>query len=521
MPTKQELLREIDGVKLAWSNDVARRGRFGNVIRRFQVSGVRGIDDLSLSFDWPVTVIAGANGSGKTTVLQLCSAAYQNPAGGGRNYRIGEWVRNIIGQQTPVVRAPAGVEFHFDAEDRTLVVPYVVGTTRWGYPRRGNPVRNVVFYGIGAFAPRIEKKDRLSVSGSHLRIRSTMPFGAATLQSISTILGVTYDGGCTHVVGTADTYWSDTVTEVRRGSHTYGEPHMGAGEQKVVRMVTAIEALPPRSLVLLEEPEITLHPDAQSGLAWYLMNVSKRMGHQILVTTHSTVIYDTLPQDARILLVKGGGSVRVIPHAPEIAAARELAGAVHKTGEMILVEDDVAKYLVQELLRRYDRDLLRAASVVVVGDTNQVRLLVAAFRSEGCRVVGVRDPDVGGSPESGLVSLPGHIAPEAQLLEEANLARAETYLHGVQAAHQVARRAGLAFTGSDQAKRVFAALAEEVSLSREALIDRLAAAWIDRHAVEAAEMVRQVDRLLHAERGARVPELPLPPTQAPMRAAWD
>jgi predicted ATP-dependent endonuclease of OLD family len=38
---------------------------------------------------------------------------------------------------------------------------------------------------------------------------------------------------------------------------------MGAGEQKVVRLVQELERLPARSLILLEEPELTLHPDAQ------------------------------------------------------------------------------------------------------------------------------------------------------------------------------------------------------------------------------------------------------------------
>ncbi len=464
---------------------------------------------MELGFDWPVTVIAGANGSGKTTVLQLCSAAYQNPTGGGRNYRIGEWVRNVIGGQSPIYRAVANVEFHFEGEARPLTVPYIATTTRWGYPRRGNPVRNVVFYGVGAFAPRIEKKDRLSVVGARLRIHQTIPFTAETLQSISTILGVTYDAGCTHLVGSAGSYWRDSVTEVRRGLHTYGEPHMGAGEQKVVRLVVAIEALPPKSLVLLEEPEITLHPDAQRGLAWYLMNVAKRKGHQILLTTHSTVIFDTLPQAARILLVRGADNVRVIPQAPEIAAARELSGAVHRGGELILVEDDVAKQLMLELLRRFDSNLLRSAAVVVVGDTDQVRILVSSFRQEGCKAVGVRDPDIGPSDAAGLVSLPGRLAPEAELLEPNNLTRAEVYLHGLGDAFEQARRAGLTSGGSGWAKRVLSALADQLSLSRESLIDRLAWAWIDGHSSEAVALVQKIDALLHPR---PVPALPLPVT---------
>jgi len=504
MPTNNEITREIEGINAAWRPDPARRGRFGNVIRRFHATGVRGIRDISLNFEWPVTVIAGTNGSGKTTILQLCSAAYQNPQGGGRNYRIGEWVRHALGAQSPIYGEVASVEFHFEGEANPLQIPYVASTKRWGYPRRGNPTRTAVFYGVGYFSPRIEKKDRLNLLGARIGIRRTNDFTPEILQSISTILGATYDAGCTHVVGTAGEYWSDTVSEVRRGNRSYGEPHMGAGEQKVVRMVTAIEALPPRSLVLLEEPEITLHPDAQHGLAWYLMNVAKRKGHQIVVTTHSTVIFNAVPADARILLARDIDGTRVVPRAPDIAAARELAGAVHRDGELILVEDDVAKQLLTELLRRYNRSLLRTAKVVVVGDTDQVRNLVRAFGAEGCRVVGVRDSDIGGSSVSGLVSLPGTLAPEAQLLESANLLRGEALIHDLRAAHAVAERAGLASSGSDRAKRILAALSEELCMPRPQLIDRLASAWIDGHAAEAQALVAQIDLILH-------PRTPLPP----------
>lgn len=515
MPTSNEINREIEGIDRVWRANGARVGKFGNVIRRFHATGVRGIQDISLDFEWPVTVIAGTNGSGKTTILQLCSAAYQSPTGGGRNYRIGEWVRHALGAQSPVYGEVASVEYHFEGESSSLQIPYVATTKRWGYPRRGNPTRPAMFLGVGHFSPRIEKKDRLNLLGARIGIRRTTPFTPQVLQSISTILGTTYEAGCTHLVGTAGEYWTDTVAEIRRGERSYGEPHMGAGEQKVIRMVTAIEALPDRSLVLLEEPEITLHPDAQYGLAWYLMNVAKRKGHQIIVSTHSTVIFNAVPAEGRILLTRELEGTVVIPRAPEIAAARELAGAVHRDSELILVEDDVGKQLVLELLRRYNRNLLRTAKVVV-GDTDQVRRLVQAFGAEGCRVVGVRDPDIGGSFLSGLVSLPGNLAPEEQLLESANLVRGENYIHGLRVAYGQAERAGLAARGSDRAKRVLAALADELRMSREQLIDRLASAWIDGHTVETENLVRAMDIILHPRSLPPPPAEPALPIPSPL-----
>ena len=99
--------------------------------------------------------------------------------------------------------------------------------------------------------------------------------------------------GTMHTVGLPKGDWTDNLPQVRRGESTYGEPHMGAGEQKVIRLIQALEAAKPRSLILLEEPEITLHPDAQKGLAWYLMSLARRKGHQIIVATHSAALFET------------------------------------------------------------------------------------------------------------------------------------------------------------------------------------------------------------------------------------
>lgn len=59
------------------------------------------------------------------------------------------------------------------------------------------------------------------------------------------------------------------------------------------------------------------------------------------------------------------------------------------------------------------------------------------------------------------------------------------------------------------AMRILPALADQLNLGRETLFDRLASAWIDGHASEAAELVRKIDSLVHPW---AVPSLPLPLT---------
>ena len=498
MATQADIDREVTEIDAKWVNPEARNGHFGNTLKSIHVNGVRGMS-AGLEFSWPVTAIAGTNGSGKTTLLQLCSAAYVGPEGG-RNYKIGDWVRNALPDETPAFSEGSSVSFSFWNDEPNVVIPYQKERTRWGYPRRNNPERLVQFLGITTFAPRIERKDRLHVFRSRLEVKASAAFSAPLLQSISTILGVTYPEGTMHTVGLEKGPWSDVMPQVKRGTNVYAEPHMGAGEQKVIRLVRALEELPPRSLVLLEEPEITLHPDAQRGLAWYLMNLARRKGHQILLTTHSSELFDALPADAHALIVRRKTGVDVMPRAPSITAARELAGVSKSNKDLILVEDVVAQNFLTDILRAKDRQTLTNSCIVPVGNTNDVYRLVQSFRHEGVRAVGVRDADIGDAPAQHVFSLPGGKAPEAILLSDANIAAAEHIVNGIGAAFERAKAAGfgLPANGSKWAKRVFPALANELEMETDRLRDRLTSAWLRENDADAVALVASIRGVLAA-----------------------
>jgi predicted ATPase len=55
---------------------------------------------------------------------------------------------------------------------------------------------------------------------------------------------------------------AEVLTVTRNGS-SYSEVHMGFGEGRSQYLVSALEHMPNKSLVLIEEPETSLHPAAQ------------------------------------------------------------------------------------------------------------------------------------------------------------------------------------------------------------------------------------------------------------------
>jgi energy-coupling factor transporter ATP-binding protein EcfA2 len=67
----------------------------------------------------------------------------------------------------------------------------------------------------------------------------------------------------------------------------------GCGAQQILPVITQIFSAPSNSVILLEEPEAGLHPEAQIDLARMLADAVGQ-GHQLVVTTHSHALLNAL-----------------------------------------------------------------------------------------------------------------------------------------------------------------------------------------------------------------------------------
>jgi predicted ATPase len=133
----------------------------------------------------------------------------------------------------------------------------------------------------------------------------------------------------------------------------YTEAFAGSGEFSVVALVYAIQNANDASLILLDEPEVSLHPGAQERLMNYIAEMVKTKKHQVVLSTHSPAIVRNLPPDAIKLLMLDSVSGRVI--LPKQASLAE--EAFFHLGEplagklMVIVEDRLAMAIVQKVLQ--------------------------------------------------------------------------------------------------------------------------------------------------------------------------
>jgi hypothetical protein len=129
-----------------------------------------------------------------------------------------------------------------------------------------------------------------------IREKTNDELGAAELTAISRILGRRYTSihWIRHFFFGVDGFTCVLHTDALN----YSEAFAGSGEFAVVRMVVDVLGAPERSLILLDEPEVSLHPGAQEKLMEFLFGPVKAKKHQVLMATHSPALIRPLPPDA-------------------------------------------------------------------------------------------------------------------------------------------------------------------------------------------------------------------------------
>ena len=394
----------------------ARFDNFGEVLVSLHVQGFRCHTNTLIEVESPITAFSGLNGTGKSTLLQLSAVAYNHGLGTGGRYHISSFVVSGKLDPQPYTDA-ASVEYGYWQANRTprkLTVTRRITLKRWsGY--RSQPSRQVYFAGMGLYLPQIETRDYAVLNAKTLQILDCKPLAADAKQWVEKILGNYYDGLDRNTI--KHPKQARSVVTAARGTAHYSEANMGCGEGRVQHVIQQLENLPERSLVLFEEPETSLHQSAQFALGSYLIDVCTRRRHQVFLTTHSESLLAALHSASRIYLDRGPNEIRPIAGLSGTQAASLMGGGAVKALH-VLVEDDVAKTVLQEIVRLSDAQFLKVIGVHPVGDKGTIQKAMQALTGKGIPIAAVRDGDVGQNPGQNLFSLPGNEPPEIEVLQK-------------------------------------------------------------------------------------------------------
>ena len=279
----------------------ATNGHRVDALTEVRVRELRGIRDLRLPFGYPVSVLAGPNGCGKSTVLFACASAYDVPERGPRDLTPGGLFPDFTSRQ-PGVSSDAGrrttIEFHYRHRGEPVSMTWTRGRS-WerSFPNGGGrqPERPVYLRTLANLTNPSEVRGVLQLGRKPVETE-TLPDDLLTFAH--RILPWRYRN-LTLVSGSASDLLFAEIEGL--GETGYSEFHMSSGERSVLRISKDVSRLD-NALVLIDEIDTGLHPYTQQQAMLELQRRALRQNLQIVVATHSPVVLDSVPPEARIFL---------------------------------------------------------------------------------------------------------------------------------------------------------------------------------------------------------------------------
>lgn len=150
---------------------------------------------------------------------------------------------------------------------------------------------------------------------------------------------------------------------IKKNGKEYSEAFAGTGEARIILLVNDILKAPEKSLILIDEPEISLHPSAVYRFKNFILEQAILKKHQIVITTHSTQLVKNFPNEAIKLVSKVGAEIQITENVDFQDAFYEL-GENYSNKQRIYVEDKLAKYLLEYIIDKSNRRFLKENVVV-------------------------------------------------------------------------------------------------------------------------------------------------------------
>lgn len=149
------------------------------------------------------------------------------------------------------------------------------------------------------------------------------------------------------------------------GSNNYSEAMAGSGEVAVVRIIHELLSAPKGALVLLDEPECSLHPGAQYKLKYFILKEIKEKKLQVIISTHSVNFMNNLP-DTAVKKFEWDDNLKkvVVQNNVKKYEAFKVLGQESKNMTLnIQVEDLLAQKIVENILRRINPIFLECCNI--------------------------------------------------------------------------------------------------------------------------------------------------------------
>lgn len=156
--------------------------------------------------------------------------------------------------------------------------------------------------------------------------------------------------------------------------------NMSTGENLLLTILYSLEARINKdptginpSIILLDEIELALHSSALRRLVYFLDDLSQKFNFVVLFSTHSIELIRSISPDNIFYLQRHiDNSIEMITPCYPVYATRNLESSNYGHDFVIMVEDDLAKEIVERILRKKHLLSNKRVLVIAVGGWTQV-----------------------------------------------------------------------------------------------------------------------------------------------------
>jgi predicted ATPase len=362
-----------------------------------------------IDFDFPITVLVGANGTNKSSILKALEACCPRISLGNRWFSThidpirhrpnvpcfvygydavdGSDVEHAQVLYTKYYRKddpdywePAKAVAKYGMKpsptDPAFIKKWKLSKNRWPKIPKGKPIyltfRDSIsafdkFYYYGDSNPgKFNVKERretirrysktlnkvINTGAEKLiyrrknRVTENKSLDQQGLEYVSYILGTKY----TEIKLVQHTFYNceGYTCKFTRNSINYSEAFAGSGEYAVIRIVKELLEAQNYTLILIDEPEVSLHPGAQEKLLEFIVEQTLRKKLQTVIASHSPSFIRKLPDESIKVLINDpiNDQTKIIKQSCSALEAFHFIGEPIPQKTTFIVEDILAKELV-------------------------------------------------------------------------------------------------------------------------------------------------------------------------------
>lgn len=335
-----------------------------------KITKLKQLEDFECDFDinHNITAILGINGCGKSTVLHALACCFKPCNGNGENYKFSAFF--LPNNYNTWQGSSFSIKYSY-RENTTVktdqIKEYKKTSDRWTHYET-RPERPVYYIGIDTCVPDIEKEKITT----RIRIGNISPNGvlSSIINEIGVIMNEHYEmcsDGNNH---------NKHYKILKRDGLEYPSIAMGAGEQRLLRILETIYSAPSYSLILIDELDLTLHTSAFNRLLDKLVNLCASKKIQIIFTTHRESI--TQRTDINIRHFHKVGNKTFCFNGVNNACMEALTGVLERKIN-VFVEDLFSKAIIQTIAE--DLKILKFCNINTFGSIDNGFTIASAIAS--------------------------------------------------------------------------------------------------------------------------------------------